>query len=160
MEKSDSFNNNNNNHDNQFVISYELICLLQWILEHEGDTLKELVKKAMQSGLEQHAAPTDDSESTAPTIDDIQEIIIDFFELCDVLMAEVNHEQSVQKAVAKNLMPSIDKIDGKLCDAAIVRSSIDKTTAQLDLSPNESAKDTLFRELLKQWKPHKKMAIN
>jgi len=169
MENNDSFNNNNNSssNDNQFVISYELICLLQWILEHEDETLKQLIKKALQSGMDQHIAHTDsiadntdDSEYTAPTIDDIQEIIIDFFELCDTLMAEVNHEQSVRKAIAKNLMPAIDKIDSRLCDDDTVRSSIDRTTAQLDASPNASAKDTLFRELLKQWKPNKKTAIN
>ena len=44
-----NFNNNNSN-DNQFVISYELICLLQWIIEHESEQLKQLVQRAMQTG--------------------------------------------------------------------------------------------------------------
>jgi len=161
VEKNDSFNNNNRN-DNQFVISYELICLLQWILEHESDQLKMLVQRAMQSDmLQDDATKSDDGEeNTTSTIEDIQEIIIDFFELCDTLMAEVSHEQSIKKAIAKNLMPAIGQIDSKVCDNNTVRSSINSTTEQLDITPNASAKETLFREILRQWKPNKKQAIN
>ncbi len=163
METNDSFNNNNNNaHDNQFVISYELICLLQWILEHESELFKQLIHRAMESGIKEEALSLDheSDDNGMPTIDDIQEIIIDFFELCDTLMAEVQHEQSVKKAIEKNLMPAIDQIDSRLCDYATVRSSIDNTAAQLDHSPNASAKETLFREILKQWKPNKKHTVN
>jgi len=160
--ENDSFNNNNNsNTDNQFVISYELICLLQWILEHENENFKQLIHRAVESGIKHDSMNTHDSnDSEMPTIDDIQEIIIDFFELCDTLMAEVQHEQSVKKAIAKNLMPAIDQIDSRICDDATVRSSIDNTTAQLDHSPNASAKETLFREILRQWKPNKKYTVN
>jgi len=164
METNDSFNNNNNTNDNQFVISYELICLLQWILEHESELFKQLIHRAMKSGVKQntlsHAHDSTNEENGMPTIDDIQEIIIDFFELCDTLMSEVQHEQSVKKAIEKNLMPAIDQIDSSICDDATVRSSIDNTAAQLDYSPNISAKETLFREILKQWKPNKKHTIN
>lgn len=154
----DNFNNNNHSNDNQFVISYELICLLQWILEHESEQLKKLVQRALQSGL--HSSMHADDHQEAPALEDIQEIIIDFFELCSTLMAEVEHEQSVKKAIAKNLMPAIDQIDHQQCDGDTLRSSIDKTAAQLDNKPNASAREVLYKELLKQWKPNKKVAVN
>lgn len=159
MKTNDSFDNNNRN-DTQFVISYELICLLQWILEHEGELFKQVIRGAIESGIKQSEQTHDNTDNGMPTIDDVQDIIIDFFELCDALMAEVQHEQSVKKAIAKNLMPAIDQIDSTLCDDATVRSSIDSTTAQLDYVPNASAKETLFKEILKKWKPNKKHAVN
>ena len=151
-----NFNNNNSN-DNQFVISYELICLLQWIIEHESEQLKQLVQRAMQSGL-QETIHADDSQE--PVLEDIQAIIIDFFELCETLIAEVEHEQSVKKVIAKNLMPTIDQIDSQQCDDDTLRSSIDSITMELDQTPQKSAREVLYKEILKQWKPNKKAAIN
>lgn len=151
-----NFNNNNSN-DNQFVISYELICLLQWIIEHESEQLKQLVQRAMQSGLQETIHADDGQE---PVLEDIQAIIIDFFELCETLIAEVEHEQSVKKVIAKNLMPTIDQIDSQQCDDDTLRSSIDSITMQLDETPQKSAREVLYKEILKQWKPNKKAAIN
>ena len=151
-------NNFNNSNDNQFMISYELICLLQWIIEHESESFKKVISKALESGFRQ-AMKRQDADD-APELDDIQEVIIDFFELCETLIEEVHHEQSVKKAIAKNLMPAIDHIDSRLCDGDTVRSSVSSTTAHLDDAPQESAKEILYRELLRQWKPNKKSTLN
>ena len=93
-------------------------------------------------------------------LEDIQAIIIDFFELCETLIAEVEHEQSVKKVSAKNLMPTIDQIDSQQCDDDTLRSSIDSITMELDQTPQKSAREVLYKEILKQWKPNKKAAIN
>ena len=49
---NDSFNNNNNSAQ-QFVISYELLCLLRWLLEHDVEKLKKMVSKALAPGLKE-----------------------------------------------------------------------------------------------------------
>jgi len=57
-------------------------------------------------------------------------------------------------------LPTIDQIDGNLCDTETVRSSVEKTTKKLDHYPNINAKEQLYKELLKKWKPFNKHSIN
>ena len=47
---NDSFNHDEGS-NNQFVISYELIALLRWLLENDTDKLKKIITKAYASGL-------------------------------------------------------------------------------------------------------------
>jgi len=158
MKKNESFDNNS-----QFVISYELISLLEWILEHGDDQLKTIIQTAMQSNqLKNTAETTNLPASAAYPLEEIQAIITHFFELCDTLVAEIKDEQSRQQAIAQNLLPTIDKIDHQACDNTILQSSISNTTAKLEKKPCDSkkAKELLFREILKQWKPRKKQVIN
>ena len=37
--------------DEQFAISYELLCLLRWIVENDADKLKRMVTRAVARGL-------------------------------------------------------------------------------------------------------------
>jgi hypothetical protein len=90
-------------------------------------------------------------------IEEIQHSIIEFFSMLETLLLESMKEQAVQKAVEKNLMPTIDHIDSTICDDATVRSSVEKATAKSELQPKANAQELLFKELLKRWKPSKNM---
>ena len=155
----DSFNPNNNN-TQQFVISYELLCLLRWLLENDTPKLKKMVSKALASGLTEDIKQFEqlgDVNADPVMIEEIQHSIIEFFSMLETLLIESIKEQAVQKAVEKNLMPTIDHIDSTICDDATVRSSVEKATARSEMHPKENAQDLLFKELLKRWKPSKNM---
>lgn len=152
--------NNRFNSDShaQFVLSYELLCLLYWLVGHDEEKLKKLIKKALQAGLQEKLQKIDHTHDQ--NMQEIQHSIVDFFSLLESLLHECMAEQVERKARERNLMTSIDHIDTAFCDEEIVRSSLEKATSQIELNPEENPKDLLFKELLKQWKPHNKVNIN
>ncbi len=154
------FNNDFDNTNNQFVVSYELLALLQWIIEHEDDALCTLASKALASGLKeemQKRHPLNNEQA----LEEAQEAIIDFFGLFEGHLLEAMHEQSVKQAIEKNLMPAIDQIDTAICDDATVRASVEQATYVVENdSSKERAKEVLCKELLKQWKPSKNQVMN
>ncbi len=156
---NDSFNSNNNQAQ-QFVISYELLCLLRWLLENDVEKIKKMVSKALASGLKEDIKQFEqlgDVNADPEMIEEIQHSIIEFFSMLETLLIESIKEQAAQRAVEKNLMPTVDHIDSKVCDDATVRSSLEKATAKSEMYPQANAQELLFKELLKRWKPTKNM---
>ena len=143
----------------QFVLSYELLCLLRWFVDHDADKLKKLITKAIESGLKDELR-TDDDGNQLQMQEDIQYSILEFFSLLESLVTEAINEQAVKKAVEKNLMPAIDQIDSTVCDDATVRFSIERAASKIDHNPKENPKELLFKELLKRWKPSNKKMLN
>ena len=145
--------------DGQFVLSYELICLLQWLMDHDAEKLKKIVTKALSTGLQKELLAAKETEQNG-SLEEIQESIIDFFGMFEALLSESLNEHAVKKAMEKNLFPTIDQIDSTICDNATVRFSVEKATSNIDSNPEENPKDLLFKELLRRWKPDKKNVLN
>lgn len=153
---NDGFSYENNG---QFVLSYELLCLLQWLVEHNPEKIKTIVAKAIAAGLGEQIRKKDYIEENQDH-ELLQQSMIDFFALLENIMHEGMKEHIAQKAREKNLMPSIDQIDTAQCDTHVVESSLAKATSKLDSNPSDNPKDLLFKELLKNWKPHNKTLMN
>jgi hypothetical protein len=153
---NDSFSHDTNT---QFALSYELLHLLQWLGRHDADKLKKLIAKAIAQGLHDEIQRFD-AISHSHQLQDMHHNMIDFFELLDELLFDAINQHLEQKARERNLLPTIDQIDGNLCDTETVRSSVEKTTKKLDHYPNINAKEQLYKELLKKWKPFNKHSIN
>ncbi len=53
--------------DTQFVLSYELLCLLRWLTEHDAEKLKKIIAKAITSEeLSEEMKREDRPEYTCP----------------------------------------------------------------------------------------------
>ena len=139
--------------NSQFVLSYELLLLLQWIAEHDSSTIKKMIKTALPSGLQEELQLLDNIED-AEVLNDLQNSITDFLSLLETLLVEAVNEHIKEKARQKKLLPAVDQIDTSLCDNYTVRSSLEKATATLAENPNVNAKELLFKELLRRWKPN------
>jgi len=136
----------------QLVLSYELLQLLEWLIEHEAESLKKIVKRALSKGLSKKLKSRE-----LPNAGVIQGSVIDFLELLEILLFESNHEVSVSDVIRKNLMPAIDHIDTSNFNAATVESSAAIASVKKEKNPSENAEELLFKELLKRWKPKKKL---
>lgn len=142
----------------QLTLSYELLYLLQWIIENDQETLKVFLQEAVRR---QQAAERHQKEHVYYAHDDeLQQTIVDYFAVLDALLYETMEEESVYKAVQKNLMPSLNQIDSTACDTDTIQSSVDEATAHLDAHPEHDAKDVLYKELLKQWEPDEQTLAN
>ncbi len=157
MVKNDSFEQAYES-DTQFVLSYELVCLLRWLVEHNSPQLKGIIKKALNGGLKKDIKGLDSFNNTN-SLEDIQHSIVDFFGLMEGILLETIHEQAVQKTIEKNLMPAIEHIDGQQCDDMVIRTSIEKVASKLDNASQEHAQELLFKEILRRWKPSKKKKL-
>jgi len=145
--------------DNQLVISFELICLLKWMLEHEDIKLKKMISRALDTGLQDKLNKKHIANKEL-MLDDIQNVLLEFFDMMEALLIESLSERAIKKALEKNLMPSIDQIDSSVCDDATVRFSIEKAASQVEKNPQENIRKVLLQELLKRWKPRKKNILN
>lgn len=140
--------------DNQLTVSYELLYLVQWLLENESDALKKLINHALENGLKQDLQTAINSELKSS--EDIQYSIVDFLALLETLLHENISEQNMKRIMEKKLMPAIDNIDNKECDKATVDFSVEKATSKIENNPEKNPQEILFQELLKCWKPNKK----
>ncbi len=150
--------NNANETQSQFVVSYELLCLLKWLAENDASKLKKMISKSLSLGLRKELQFTENLQRE--DLEEMHHSIVEFLGLLEVLLHEAMSEEAVKQAVEKKLMPAIDHIDSAVCDDATVRSSIQKATAKSETHPELNPKELLFEELLKQWKPAKKTLAN
>ncbi len=142
----------------QLTISYELLYLLQWLIEHDDSRLKQMITKALALGLREEMQKTEKSNELVDEM--CYQTIIDFFELMEELLAESIGEHIEKKAREKNLMPVIDQIDSTVCDDATMRFSIERTTTKIENDPDINPQEQLFKELLKSWQPPNKNIMN
>jgi hypothetical protein len=143
----------------QFTVSYELLCLLQWLMEYETDKLKKIIAKALDKGLHKQVLHKDQAQQIQST-DDIQRIISDFLATLELLFIETIQEQDMKKIIENNLLPALNRIDSRLCDDATVRISAEKASSTSHDGSVRQAQEVLFQEILRRWKPTKKTIVN
>ena len=141
--------------DEHFVVSYELLKLLQWFIEHEQDTLKTLLAEALNKGFKEELLTVNNPDKEQ-SIEHLQENIIDFFTLLETLIHETAHEHEAKHHIQQTMIPAIYHIDTNTCDATSVALSVAKATAAVENKTGENPKDVLCKELLRRWKPLKK----
>ena len=139
----------------QFVISSELLQLLEWLIDHEQENLKKLIKRAVQQDFITYKNGHVQNRS-----DDLQQSIIDFFILVDMLLHDALHEDEAQDALQRALIPALNHLDKNMYDSQSVETSIAKARAAATDPRGKDPKEILFKELLRRWKPSKKLAVN
>lgn len=148
-----------NQENSQLTLSYELLYLLQWLIEHEPEKIKSLITKAFENGFAQDLKKIGaNTEYQMP--EEVQHSVVDFFTLLEVLLHEVTNEQLMKRVMEKKLMPAIDHIDSTECDDETVLSSVEKASSKFESEPEKNPQELLFKELLRCWKPTKKTLSN
>ncbi len=145
--------------NSQFVLSYELLVLLRWLIDHDENKIKKIIGNALKSGLQEELQLLDNTENVAE-LNELQHSITDFLSVLESLLIETTGEHIKEKARQQKLLPSVDRIDTTLCDDTTVRFSLEKATSELADNPNANAKELLFKELLKRWQPTDKNIKN
>lgn len=148
-------------HNTQFVLSYELLCLFRWLIEHDVHKLNKIIRSALAAGLADEIKKIRAANGAIP-LEEMQSGIVELFGLLEGLLLDALKEEVARKARQKKLMPSIDQIDSTVCDDSIVQFSLEKAMeSDSDIDPTpEAARTKLFEELLKRWNPQKKTVSN
>ncbi len=147
---------NTNASGDQFVLSYDLLKLMRWVVENHDEEFKHFIASVL--------AKENMVKANATTImqdqEEAQNAIVEFLSLMEVLVLELKNEYSVTSILQKQLMPAVDHIDMTGIDASIVASSIEDATEQFHQNPKKNPQELLYKELLRQWKPTKKAIQN
>lgn len=149
--------NNNSLNNTQFMMSYEILHLLKWLLANEQEALKKIIIKSVNNGLMDEL---DIEHSSKNNEEHLQQNIIDFFSLLEILFYEVLNESKFNKQSNRNILPMINNIDSTIFDSSAVEMSIAKATSMHKLNSKEDLKTILCKELLKRWRPDKKLIKN
>lgn len=145
---------------NQFVLSYELLLLLRWLIDHDEEKIKKMVTKAYRTGFYRELDKVDFSMKDQQQTEEMHESVIEFFSMLESLLVSTIHEGVRAKAQQQNLMPAIDKIDLNECDNETVQDCLEKATMKIEHNPSANPKELLFEELLRRWKPHNRNIVN
>ena len=142
-----------------FVVSHELIVLLQWLIEHEQESLKKIIARALPHGLEAALQATQSSQHQPLNQDELQQNVVDFFSLLETLMYETSNENEVNTILQRAKIPAIQHINANQCDKQAIAISIAKATQAAE-NHKENPKEVLCREFLRRWKPLKKQQLH
>lgn len=139
--------------EDQFIVSYELLYILQWLITYEKQALAEIVHKAFIQGSQtSHEYETHDHQEEAEYL---QTSVIDFFSFLEDEVENVAQAESMKHIMQKNLIKTLDHIDPKIFDPAIIKASMMATAEKVRPQRNHQAKDLFLKELLRKWTPKK-----
>lgn len=150
----------NPTHEGQVLLTYELLFLLQWLIENESEALKKIIVRSLKNGFNDPDFRNHEIVEMHITDPSIHQCIVDFLGLLDALLIESTTELSMQKSVERNLIPALNHIDSTICNDETVQGSLKKATNQIHQHPKENPQEVLLKELLRRWKPDKKSLAN
>jgi hypothetical protein len=140
----------------QLAVSIELLLLLRWLVQNDPDAIKKLVQQALKNGFGEQIASKKNPRNFSDVVDqlDLHLCVADFFSLIELALHK-NAIMAEELALSKSpISPTISQIDMQSCDNETVALSIAKTTHALKKGTSTNAKETLCKELLKNWHPH------
>lgn len=139
--------------DDQFIVSYELLYILQWLMTYEKEAFTHLVQKAFIQGSQ--ITNTNDAPDQVEEAEYLQSSVIDFFSFLEQEVENIAQAESMKHIMQKNLLKTLDHIDPKIFDPAIIKASMVATAEKVRPQRNHQAKDYFLKELLKKWQPKK-----
>ena len=136
----------------QFSISHELVLLLDWLIIHKRDQLKNMIKKSVSQGLSQYILqePTD----KALEADLLYYTVLDFFETLETFLHEAIAEETTKQAHQNQFLGTINNFD-TILDKTTVQTSLEKIVKQMPTKQDKKAREALMKEILMRWKPVK-----
>lgn len=146
-------------HDNmleedQFVISYELLHTLHWLLKYEQTALANLITEAFIKGYEDKIKQQDVYTQIQHS-DDVQSSIVNFFNFLEQHISTISNSESNKKIMHHNIIKTLDQIDPKRFDYDTIKSTVLATADKIKPENQTDAKNLFLKELLKQWNPKK-----
>ena len=142
--------------ENQLIVSAELLYLLQWIVDNESSAIKKIIARSLKKGLKKQLLEVRQKKENNIPAEDIHNSIVEFLGSLEILLSESMDEDSTKRVLQKLMVPSIENIDSSICNNDVVSYSLEEASSKVEEDPNLNPKDVLFKEILKNWNPHKK----
>lgn len=143
--------------EGDIVLSFELLVLINWLMQNEKQMLNNLIKHALKNGLAQEF-------EKISGIDDIEvneqfyTTIISFLMFMEDGLVQNLSKIKIDGNSKDDIFPVLNKIDMKDFNIRPTFSNTKhSTTSNTD---TEETKNILFHQILKNWKPNKNDLLN
>lgn len=148
----------------QISLSFELICLLSWLLKNEQAMLNSLVKHAIEKGFAEEIGKIDEDDYLKVS-DQLYDTVIDFLDFLEKTMIKNLETIQVDHKTKDVILPTLQKIEAGSLDFKTIWLSMQQTKARVNKGqaiPENLSNPTeiLFERLLKNWKPNNKETLN
>ncbi|MFH1832196.1 MAG: hypothetical protein ABH827_05365 [bacterium] len=149
-------------------LSLELICLLSWLLKNEKHMLNDVVKEAIKNGLI-HDINKLELEEMSKITEDLDTTILDFLIYLEDSLADNLKTVPYHAKAETDITPTLKKIESIGFNPNTLRTSIKQVKAQIIKekqhnpkvsTDTEYAKQVLFKQIIKNWKPSSKDTMN
>jgi len=140
--------------DDQFVVSYELLYILQWLLIYEQEAFTKLIHKSFIQGSQATSNDTNVYEKGEES-EYLQHSVVDFFSFLEKEVENISDAEAMKHILQRNLLKTLDHIDPKIFDPAIIKESMLTAAEKVHPERNHHAKDIFLKQLLKNWHPKK-----
>ena len=146
-----------------FTLSLELIYLLDWLLKHEQNRLRAIIKRAVQMGLMQkisgaHSLKIEDSLAT----EDLQHSFVEFMNFLEETLAKTLNTLHEGRQLQFDLATlykelNIDNVDGHTALAILqeAQHELAHCAKNEDAASSSELKKALLTKVLKNWKPQR-----
>lgn len=139
--------------EDQFVVSYELLYILQWLMTYERQAFSDLIQQAFVQGV-QNVQELDGADQDEDT-EYLQHSVIEFFSFLEAEIAHASQAESIRHIMHSNLLKTLDHIDPQIFDPVIVKESMVATAEKIRPKQHHLANDLFLKQLLKKWTPKK-----
>ena len=146
-------------HEEQFMISYELLYALHWLLKHEENELSKLIMQAYLKGYQEKLIKQEMYDEVEQP-EEVVNSVVEFFNFLDHHVAMVNSTQKDKKIADHAIIKTLDKIDPERFDYETIQSTVLATADKIKPKNQNDAKNFFLKELLKQWNPKKEKNKN
>jgi hypothetical protein len=143
----------------QFELSADLLFFLYWLVEYDPSALKKLVDHAITSNFKQEVQ-THFNTMNIPPLEELQSSVGHFLNTLDSIVLQSMQEHIIKQAIEKKLLPALTHIDTSLCNEETLADCVEQATTELTKKNKPVTQDVILKELLKQWRPAKKTAVN
>lgn len=141
-------------------LSFELVCLMSWLIKNEKNGINALVKLALEHGFSEKLEHLQDQEHQMA--EHLYTTVMDFLlYLEQSLHKALDHEEGSQK---REFLPTVKRIDGDL-DSSIIWQSLQQTKQELlarqlnhqepteQAASSQEAEQLLLKTMLNNWSP-------
>ena len=139
-------------------VSFELICLMGWLLKKDKTALQQLIQKALAGGVSDSIAQLQSSRPSEIS-DTMAETVTEFFEYIETVIAQGVPGVKSGRGVGSFLDPELKKLDQHALDPKVVWLAISQTKEAVsaisiglsEQEKNDLFKHELYKNLLKNW---------
>jgi len=139
-------------------VSFELICLMGWLLKKDKPALQQLIQKALAGGVSESIVKLQAARPTELS-DVMEKTVSEFFEYVEMVLAEGVPVVKSKSALSIESISEIKKIDQVSIDQRVLWLSVNQaneSVAQKGSELNQAAKEALFKSefyksLLANW---------
>lgn len=139
--------------ENDITLSFELLVLINWLMQNEKPMLNNLIKHALKNGLSEEFEKISNAENIEIN-EQFYTTILGFLLSIEDNLIEHLSQIKINKAEKNDILPVLKKID-------LRNIRIKPIFSESKHSINsEDTKNVLFQQVLKNWKPDKNDLLN